>query len=111
MRAPLDGVWGRCHFATRAGNLRHWGHARSVNSRHRPHPGELRRSRTTSPPEDETCCARGREHHFAVGRGLAMFSRHWLIAVTFLLLTGCTVGPRYRRPAVTVPDSYRGLAP
>lgn len=45
------------------------------------------------------------------GRGLAMISRHWLIAIAFLLLTGCTVGPKYKRPPVTVPDSYRGLAP
>lgn len=40
-----------------------------------------------------------------------MISKHWLIAITFLLLTGCTVGPKYKRPPVTVPDSYRGLAP
>lgn len=35
----------------------------------------------------------------------------WLIAVTLLFLTGCTVGPNYQRPAVTVPGEYRGLAP
>jgi multidrug efflux system outer membrane protein len=28
-----------------------------------------------------------------------------------LLGTGCTVGPNYKRPPVTVPDTYRGLAP
>jgi multidrug efflux system outer membrane protein len=39
-----------------------------------------------------------------------MFCKRWLIAVP-LLLTGCTVGPGYKRPAVTVPDVYRGLAP
>lgn len=38
-------------------------------------------------------------------------NKPWLIAVTFLLLTGCTVGPKYKRPPVTVPDSYRGLTP
>ena len=27
------------------------------------------------------------------------------------LLTGCAVGPKYKRPPVTVPDGYRGLAP
>ena len=27
------------------------------------------------------------------------------------MLTGCTVGPKYKRPQVTVPDTYRGLAP
>jgi len=28
-----------------------------------------------------------------------------------LLLTACKVGPNYKRPATTVPDQYRGLAP
>ncbi len=28
-----------------------------------------------------------------------------------LILGGCTVGPNYRRPAVSVPDQYRGAAP
>jgi multidrug efflux system outer membrane protein len=28
-----------------------------------------------------------------------------------LLTTGCTVGPRYKRPTVAVPGSYRGEAP
>jgi len=35
----------------------------------------------------------------------------WLIvvgAVLSLVLTGCTVGPNYHRPAVTVPVAYRG---
>lgn len=27
------------------------------------------------------------------------------------MLAGCTVGPKYKRPPVTVPDAYRGLAP
>src|SRR6267378_5008795 len=40
-----------------------------------------------------------------------MIGRHWPIALAFLLLTGCTVGPKYKRPPVTVPDGYRGLAP
>jgi outer membrane protein, multidrug efflux system len=32
--------------------------------------------------------------------------------VCFLtLLTGCAVGPKYKRPPVSVPDTYRGLAP
>ena len=35
----------------------------------------------------------------------------WLTAIVFLVLTGCTVGPKYKRPPVTVPDSYRGIAP
>jgi outer membrane protein, multidrug efflux system len=40
-----------------------------------------------------------------------MFSTRWLIAIAFLLLTGCAVGPKYKRPPVTAPDAYRGLAP
>jgi outer membrane protein, multidrug efflux system len=40
-----------------------------------------------------------------------MIRKYWLIALLFLLLPGCTVGPKYKRPAVTVPDGYRGLAP
>jgi multidrug efflux system outer membrane protein len=40
-----------------------------------------------------------------------MLSRHWLVAIAFLLLTGCAVGPKYKRPPVAIPDTYRGLAP
>jgi outer membrane protein, multidrug efflux system len=40
-----------------------------------------------------------------------MISKRCLVVMTFLLLTGCTVGPKYKRPPVTVPDSYRGAAP
>ena len=40
-----------------------------------------------------------------------MFNMRWLITLVFLLLTGCAVGPNYKRPPVTVPDTYRGLAP
>jgi len=40
-----------------------------------------------------------------------MISRYGLIAIALLLLSGCTVGPKYRRPPVTVPGTYRGLAP
>lgn len=40
-----------------------------------------------------------------------MISKRWLSTIAFLLLTGCTVGPKYKRPPVTVPDTYRGLAP
>jgi outer membrane protein, multidrug efflux system len=39
-----------------------------------------------------------------------MITKQWLIAVSLLLLTGCTVGPKYKRPPVTVPDTYRGLS-
>ena len=36
-----------------------------------------------------------------------------IIAAIVLLLTvcACKVGPNYKRPAVTVPDTYRGIAP
>jgi len=40
-----------------------------------------------------------------------MISGRWLVAIALLLLTGCAVGPNYKRPSVTVPGSYRGLAP
>src|SRR5579864_5222267 len=34
-----------------------------------------------------------------------------LLSVTALLTTGCTMGPRYKRPTVAVPGSYRGEVP
>jgi len=40
-----------------------------------------------------------------------MKRQRWLVAIPLLLLAGCTVGPKYQRPAVTTPDAYRGLAP
>jgi multidrug efflux system outer membrane protein len=40
-----------------------------------------------------------------------MTSRHWVVVLAFLMLTGCKVGPKYQRPPATVPDGYRGLAP
>jgi len=40
-----------------------------------------------------------------------MTARYRLIATALLLLTGCTVGPNYKRPTVDVPGGYRGLAP
>jgi multidrug efflux system outer membrane protein len=40
-----------------------------------------------------------------------MFSKWWLIAIAPLMLSGCMVGPKYKRPPLTVPDAYRGFAP
>jgi multidrug efflux system outer membrane protein len=40
-----------------------------------------------------------------------MRSRYSLFVIALLLLTGCTLGPKYKRPTVAVPDTYRGLAP
>ena len=40
-----------------------------------------------------------------------MSCRQWLVAIALLLLTGCAVGPKYKRPPVSTPDAYRGLAP
>lgn len=34
-----------------------------------------------------------------------------LAAITLLSLTGCLVGPNYKRPPISTPDAYRGLAP
>src|SRR3954465_1501730 len=39
-----------------------------------------------------------------------MVSKRWCIAFV-LLLAGCTVGPKYKRPATPVPDIYRGATP
>src|SRR5215470_11217445 len=33
------------------------------------------------------------------------------LIVIIILLTGCTVGPKYKRPAAPIPDTLRGLAP
>src|ERR1700749_4671320 len=33
------------------------------------------------------------------------------IALSLILLTACAVGPKYKRPPVTVPDVYRGQPP
>src|SRR5215475_14769423 len=40
-----------------------------------------------------------------------MTGRHPFIAFALLALTGCTVGPNYKRPTIAAPDAYRGLAP
>jgi multidrug efflux system outer membrane protein len=40
-----------------------------------------------------------------------MLRLRWLTVVVFLALTGCMVGPKYKRPPVTVPDTFRGIAP
>ncbi|MGO9618376.1 MAG: TolC family protein, partial [Bryobacteraceae bacterium] len=37
-------------------------------------------------------------------------TRASLAVLTALLLAGCAVGPNYKRPAVAVPDQYRGAA-
>jgi outer membrane protein, multidrug efflux system len=41
---------------------------------------------------------------------LAVACKQSLIAIALMLLTGCAVGPEYKRPAVSVPDVYRGQA-
>ena len=33
------------------------------------------------------------------------------LSLVMLLLSGCTVGPNYKRPSVNVPDTYRGAVP
>ena len=40
-----------------------------------------------------------------------MIGRPWLLGIALIFTTGCKLGPNYKRPPVTVPDSYRGLAP
>ena len=36
-----------------------------------------------------------------------MMRQRWYRALPLLLLTGCTLGPKYKRPTVPVPESYR----
>jgi len=47
--------------------------------------------------------------------GWPTIARRWqlrgLTALLLLSATACKVGPNYKRPATTVPDQYRGLAP
>ena len=43
--------------------------------------------------------------------GTSLIGRCGFTSLVVVLLTGCAVGPNYKRPAVTVPDGYRGLAP
>ncbi|HZC43955.1 MAG TPA: efflux transporter outer membrane subunit [Acidobacteriaceae bacterium] len=38
-------------------------------------------------------------------------ARSWAASVLLLTLCACKVGPNYQRPAVRLPDQYRGLAP
>ena len=42
---------------------------------------------------------------------LPMTIGHWWLAFAMLALSSCSVGPKYRRPDVTVPNVYRGLDP
>src|SRR6516165_9520924 len=35
----------------------------------------------------------------------------WFMVLAGMLLTGCAVGPNYKRPPVTVPDGYRAAPP
>jgi outer membrane protein, multidrug efflux system len=40
----------------------------------------------------------------------AISMKHRVVLLSIALLTsGCTVGPKYKRPAIAVPDSYRGV--
>ncbi len=44
-------------------------------------------------------------------RERTMNKANTLIFSSILLLAGCTVGPRYKRPATDVPGAYRGVTP
>lgn len=44
----------------------------------------------------------------------AKWNRIFCITILFtavMAITGCMVGPKYRRPSVDVPGGYRGTAP
>ena len=47
----------------------------------------------------------------SLGKGSHVRSSLWLFLAVLLALIGCKVGPNYKRPPVTVPGDYRGLAP
>src|ERR1700733_9918494 len=38
-------------------------------------------------------------------------TRKFVVIVLVLLLSGCKVGPNYKRPVAATPDQYRGVAP
>ena len=40
-----------------------------------------------------------------------MSSKPFLLYVALVLLSGCAVGPNYKRPATTIPDAHRGASP
>ena len=70
MRAALDSLWGRCHFATSAGNRRHWWYVGRLCSGNLPDSGVLRCSRTACPSKKEASAASIHTSHSAGGRGL-----------------------------------------
>jgi len=35
----------------------------------------------------------------------------YIVTIVMLLLSGCTLGPKYKRPAAQVPGTFRGVAP
>src|SRR6202008_905024 len=40
-----------------------------------------------------------------------MKTRRFIAGILTLTLTGCTVGPNYKRPSAEVPAQYRGIVP
>ena len=49
-----------------------------------------------------------------INRGIGRRAEKILVALSAVVLTataGCTLGPNYKRPSVTVPTAYRGLSP
>src|SRR6266576_685109 len=111
MRTSVDGIWRRRDLATRARHRRHRRHAGRIHFGHLPYPGKFRCCRANRTPKKEGISTSvGTGYRPDRGR-LTMIGRHGFIAIMLLLLTGCTVGPKYKRPPVTVPGAYRGLAP
>ncbi|HXY06656.1 MAG TPA: efflux transporter outer membrane subunit [Terriglobales bacterium] len=41
----------------------------------------------------------------------ARIAKSWFMVLAGMLWTGCAVGPNYKRPPVTVPDTYRSAPP
>src|SRR4029079_5169783 len=81
----------------RAANPRHGsdrGHAACDEHRHLSHPGDVLCRGT----------ADGKTH----SEGPRVKKRLVIAALAASLVTGCLLGPNYRRPAVTTPDVFRG---
>src|SRR5437879_1185800 len=110
MRTSVDGVRCRRDLPACAGNCRDRRDACCIHPGDLLDPGELRRCRTARTPKKEGVSLTAGTDNRASGRRLAMISRHWIVVIALLMLTGCAVGPNYKRPPVTVPGTYRGLA-
>src|SRR5262249_40599879 len=89
----------------RAGNRRHRGHAGRVHHRNLPDPRDL--LRCGAPCEHR--CARAAPAGNPCSRRGGLMRRHCISVglVAAIVLQACNVGPKYKKPAVDVPNAYR----